>query len=43
LRNRRRLREASLRHALELPRQVVETIMHRREVIAVLVVSMVSI
>ena len=43
LRNRRRLREASLRHALELPRQVVETVMHRHEVIAVLVVVVVSI
>ena len=41
--NRRRLREASLRHALELPRQVVETVMHRREVIAVLVLGVVPI
>jgi len=40
---RRGLREASLSHALELPRQVVETVMHRREVIAVLVIVVVSI
>jgi len=42
--NRRRLREASLRHARELLRQVVETVMNRREVITdVLVVDMVTI
>ena len=44
LHNRRRLREASLRQALELPRQVVETVMNRREVIIDgLVVDMVTI
>ena len=44
LHNRRRLREARLRQALELPRQVVETVMNRREVIIDgLVVDMVTI
>ncbi len=44
LRRRRGLTEASLRHALELSRQVIETIMHRREaIIDVLVVDMVTV
>jgi hypothetical protein len=44
LRRSRGLRGASLRHALELPRQVIETVMHGREAsIEVLVVSMVAI
>lgn len=49
LRRKRRLRGASLRrpclgHALKLPRQVIETVMHRREaIIDVLVVDMVAI
>jgi hypothetical protein len=43
-RRRRRLPEASLRHALELSRQVVETVMHRREaIIDVLVGIMVAV
>jgi len=38
------LPDASLRHALELPGQVVETVMHRCEAIFdVLVVGMVTI
>ncbi|MBX9828172.1 MAG: hypothetical protein K2Y27_24650, partial [Xanthobacteraceae bacterium] len=41
-RRRTRLREASLRHALELSRQVVETLMDRGEVI-VLVVHVIPI
>jgi hypothetical protein len=40
----RGLRGASLRHALKLPRQVIETVMHGREaIIEVLVVNMVAI
>ncbi|WP_068028442.1 hypothetical protein [Rhodoplanes sp. Z2-YC6860] len=44
LRRGRLLREASLRHALELPRQVIETVMHGREAFTeVLVISTVAI
>ena len=44
LHDRRRLRKASLRQAFELARQVVETVMNRREVIIdAFVVDMVTI